>query len=128
MYEIPTLEEIIRFVEPKSRDEGRRIGIYPETKHPTYHTSIGLPLEDRLLAVLSKTGWNHRSAPIFIQSFETANLTYLRGKTSVRLIQLVDADDVNADGTLAFNAPYDKPYDCLMTGWSRAARDCSRIC
>ena len=115
-FQIPTLEEIIEFVKRKSRDEGRRIGIYPETKHPTYHQSIGLALEDRLLGVLAKAGWNQRSAPVFIQSFETANLRYLRGKTSVRLIQLVDADDVNPDGSLAFNKPFDKPYDWVVSG------------
>src|SRR6266850_5044777 len=94
----------------------RQIGIYPETKHPTYHQKIGLPLEDRLLHVLTKAGWNHRSAPVFIQSFETANLKYLHTKTSVRLIQLVDADDVNPDGTLAFNPPFDKPFDWTVSG------------
>ena len=115
-FEIPTLEEIIAFVKRKSAEEGRRIGIYPETKHPTYHQSIGLALEDRLLAVLSKAGWNHRNAPVFIQSFETANLRYLRTKTSVRLVQLVDADDVAPDGTITFAAPFDKPYDWVVSG------------
>ncbi len=122
-FQIPTLEEIIEFVKRKSRVEGRRIGIYPETKHPTYHQSIGLPLEDRLLAVLSKAGWNHRDAPVFIQSFETANLRYLRSKTTVRLIQLVDADDVNSDGSLAFNKPFDKPYDWVVSGRAGLFRD-----
>ena len=114
-FEIPTLEEIIAFVKRKSAEEGRRIGIYPETKHPTYHQSIGLALEDRLLAVLSKAGWNHRNAPVFIQSFETANLRYLRTKTSVRLVQLVDADDVAPDGKITFAAPFDKPYDWVVS-------------
>ena len=122
-FQIPTLEEIIEFVKRKSRDEGRQIGIYPETKHPTYHQSIGLPLEDRLLAVLTRAGWNHRNAPVFIQSFETANLKYLHTKTSIRLIQLVDADDVNADGSLAFNKPYDKPYDWVVSGRAGLFKD-----
>ncbi|WP_372526905.1 glycerophosphodiester phosphodiesterase [Piscinibacter sp.] len=115
-FQIPTLEEIIEFVKRKSHEEGRTIGIYPETKHPTYHQAIGLPLEDRLLAVLTRAGWNHRDAPVFIQSFETANLRYLHSKTSVRLVQLVDADDVNPDGSLAFNKPFDKPYDWVVSG------------
>ena len=115
-FKIPTLPEIIEFVKDKSREKGRRIGIYPETKHPTYHQSIGLPLEDRLLAVLTRAGWNHRNAPVFIQSFETANLRYLRSRTELPLIQLVDADDVNPDGTLAFNKPFDKPYDWVVSG------------
>ena len=117
-FKIPTLLEIIEFVKDKSREKRRRIGIYPETKHPTYHQSIGLPLEDRLVAVLTQAGWNHRGAPVFIQSFETANLRYLRTKTAVPLVQLVDADDINPDGSLAFNAPYDKPYDWVVSGRS----------
>jgi glycerophosphoryl diester phosphodiesterase len=115
-FRIPTLPEVIEFVKDKSREKGRRIGIYPETKHPTYHQSIGLPLEDRLLAVLARAGWNRRGAPVFIQSFETANLRYLRARTELPLIQLVDADDVNPDGTLALNKPYDKPYDWVVSG------------
>lgn len=114
-FQIPTLAEVIDLAKRKSREEGRRIGIYPETKHPTYHQSIGLPLEDRLLNVLSAAGWNQRNAPVFIQSFETANLRYLRSKTSVRLIQLVDANDVKPDGTLDFSKPYDKPYDWVVS-------------
>ena len=113
-FEIPTLDEVIELVKRKSREEGRRIGIYPETKHPTYHQSIGLPLEDRLLACCSAAGWNHRNAPVFIQSFETANLSTCARKTSVRLVQLVDANDVNPDGSLDFTTPFDKPYDWVV--------------
>lgn len=113
---IPTIEEVIDLAKRKSREEGRRIGVYPETKHPTYHQQLGLALEDRLLAVLQKAGWNHRHAPVFIQSFETANLKYLRTRTSVRLIQLVDANDVKADGTLDFTPPFDRPYDWTVSG------------
>jgi len=114
--QIPTFDEVIQLAKRKSHEEGRRIGVYPETKHPTYHQSIGLALEDRLLAALTRAGWNHRHAPVFIQSFETANLRYLRSKTHVKLVQLVDADDVNPDGTLAFNKPYDRPYDWVVSG------------
>jgi glycerophosphoryl diester phosphodiesterase len=115
-FQIPTLPEVIEFVKRKSAEKGRRIGIYPETKHPTYHQSIGLPLENRLLTVLSRAGWNHRGAPVFIQSFETANLRYLRTRTELPLIQLVDADDVNPDGSISLVKPYDKPYDWVVSG------------
>jgi glycerophosphoryl diester phosphodiesterase len=115
-YQIPTLPEIIDFVKRKSAEKGRTIGIYPETKHPTYHQSIGLPLEDRLLEVLRRAGWNQRGAPVFIQSFETANLRYLRTRTELPLIQLVDADDVAPNGAITFAAPYDKPYDWVVSG------------
>ena len=115
-FEIPTLVEIIEFVKRKSEEKGRRIGIYPETKHPTYHQGLGLALEDRLLAVLTRAGWNHKGAPVFIQSFETANLRYLRGRTELPLVQLVDADDIDAAGNLVFNPPYHKPYDWVVAG------------
>ena len=122
-FSIPTLEEVIALVKRKSEEMGRRIGIYPETKHPTYHQSLGLALEDRLLAVLQKAGWNHRHAPVFIQSFETANLRYLRSRTRVRLVQLVDANDLNPDGSLDFGKPYDKPYDWVVSGRAGLFKD-----
>lgn len=115
-YKIPTLREVIALVKRKTLDKGRTIGIYPETKHPTYHKSLGLPLEDRLLDELTLAGWNDRNAPVFIQSFETANLRELRAKTKVHLVQLVDADGLNPDGTLSFAPPYDKPYDWVVSG------------
>jgi glycerophosphoryl diester phosphodiesterase len=115
-FEIPTLEEVIALAKRKSEERGRVIGIYPETKHPTYHRSIGLPLEKRLVDALARAGWNRRDAPVFIQSFEQANLKELRKMTPVRLVQLVDANDVNADGSLDFTAPFDRPFDWTVSG------------
>src|SRR5215813_15240351 len=91
-FEVPTLEEIIALVKRKTEEKGRPIGIYPETKHPTYHKSIGRPLEKRLVQILKEAGWNRRDAPVFIQSFEQGSLVELRKLTSNRLIQLVDAN------------------------------------
>jgi glycerophosphoryl diester phosphodiesterase len=88
---IPTLAEVLDLVERESRRRGRRIGVYPETKHSAYHRSIGLPLEDALLAELARRGWTTREAPVFIQSFEVANLKALRTRTSLRLVQLISA-------------------------------------
>lgn len=115
-FEIPTLEEIIALAKSKSRDKQREIGIYPEIKHSTYHKSLGLPMEKRLVSILAAAGWNHRRAPVFIQSFEQANLKELRTLTRVRLIQLIDANDVNPDGSLDFTAPFDRPYDWTVSG------------
>jgi glycerophosphoryl diester phosphodiesterase len=115
-YKIPTLDEVIELAKRKGAEERRTIGVYPETKHPTYHQQLGLALEDRLLGVLQRQGWNHRGAPVFIQSFEQANLKYLRNKTSVKLVQLIDADDVAPDGTITYAAPFDRPYDWAVAG------------
>ena len=115
-FEIPTLEEVIALVKRESRKRHRRIGIYPETKHPTYHKDLGLPLEGRLVAALRRAGWNRRRAPVFIQSFEQSNLKLLNRVTPVRLVQLVDAFDLNPDGTLAYAPPLDRPYDWTVSG------------
>lgn len=106
-YEIPTFAEIVRLAKDESRRLGRPIGIYPETKHPSYHAQAGLALEDRLLAILDKHGLNRRDAPVLIQSFEVANLKALRQRTPVRLVQLIDADAVTRDGIALPNRPYD---------------------
>lgn len=99
--EIPTLEEVIALAKEAGTRTGRTIGIYPETKHPSYFASIGLPLEPRLLAALKAAGWDRADAPVFIQSFEVNNLKALRGQTPVRLIQLVKSLTGPADGAVA---------------------------
>lgn len=111
LYEIPTFEEILDLVERWGWATRHVVGVYPETKHPTFHFALGLPLEDKLLEALEKHKLNRKDSPVFIQSFETANLQYLSKKTSVRLVQLIDADDVALDGSLTFAKPYDKPYN-----------------
>ncbi len=90
-FDVPTFDEVIALAQQMARELGRPVGVYPETKHPTYFRGIGLPLEPKLLASLEKHGWNRRDAPVFIQSFESGNLQDLRKLTQVRLIQLVDA-------------------------------------
>jgi glycerophosphoryl diester phosphodiesterase len=101
-FAIPTLQEVIDLAKAQSARTGRTIGIYPETKHPTYFRTIGLPLEPPLLAVLDRNGWNHRDAPVFVQSFEVGNLQAIRQRSSVRLVQLV--------------APSGRPYDFVAQG------------
>jgi glycerophosphoryl diester phosphodiesterase len=88
-FEVATFDEVIDLAQQLGRELGRPIGVYPETKHPSYFRKIGLPLEQKLLASLETHGWNRKDAPVFIQSFEAANLRALRPATRVRLIQLV---------------------------------------
>jgi glycerophosphoryl diester phosphodiesterase len=90
-FTVPTFDEVIALAQSLSKSTGRTIGVYPETKHPTYFRSIQLPLEEPLLASLEKHGWNRRDAPVFIQSFEPGNLRELRKKTQVKLVQLVSS-------------------------------------
>lgn len=97
-FEVPTLEEVIALAERRSAESGRTIGIYPETKHPSYFRSIGLPLEERLVAALKAAGWDRADAPVFIQSFEVDNLKRLHRMTRVPLIQLMASAGGPADG------------------------------
>ncbi|MFC5741479.1 glycerophosphodiester phosphodiesterase [Dyella tabacisoli] len=106
-FQIPTLEDIIEFVATESATQGRVVGIIPEIKHGTYFQKIGLPMEDRVLAILAAHSYT-RTAPVEIQSFEIANLRYLRGKLgkdhqNIRLLQLYG--DVK-----------EQPYDVTASG------------
>lgn len=107
-YLIPTLQEVIALARL------HQVGLYPETKHPSYFKAFtdaaGLPrLEDRLLEILHAAYGNRREAPVFIQSFEVMNLQYLRGKTAIRLVQLLSATG--------------RPYDLAQAGDSRGYQD-----
>ncbi len=97
-FQVPTLAEIIALAKRRSRETGRTIGIYPETKHPTYFASIGHPTDARLVAELREAGWDRADAPVFIQSFEVKNLQRIHALTKVRLIQLVAGEGAPADG------------------------------
>ena len=77
------------------------MGVYPETKHPSYFASIGKPLEKPLLAALAKAGFSKRDDPVFIQSFEVSNLKALRALTPIRLVQLIDPEEAPFDEQLA---------------------------
>lgn len=111
MFQVATFEEIIDFVAAEAAARGRIIGIVPELKHSTYFASIGLPLEDRFLSILDAHDYTRRN-PVEIQSFEVANLKYLRGKlgrrANLRIMQLVIGQDVRpmdvaaAGGKLTF--------------------------
>ncbi len=91
-YEVPTFDEVIALA------KARGVGIYPETKHPTYVASIGLPTDEPLVAALHAAGWRDATAPVFIQSFELANLRRIARLTGLRLIQLLAAAGGPADG------------------------------
>jgi glycerophosphoryl diester phosphodiesterase len=108
-FAIPTFDEVLALAARESRAQGRVIGVYPETKHPSYFRSIGLPLEEPLLAALTRAGHVTKDAPVFIQSFEVGNLEALRPRTPLRLIQLV--------------SPIGAPPDLAARGDARTYRD-----
>ncbi|HRD98871.1 MAG TPA: glycerophosphodiester phosphodiesterase family protein [Rubrivivax sp.] len=127
LYMIPTLAEVIQLAKSEGGRLGREICIYPEIKHSTFHAvdaGFGANVfEDKLVAAVHAAYGNRADAPVFIQSFEVANLQYLNTRTQIKLVQLVDADDVNADGSMSLVAPYHKPYDFVVRGDSRNFAD-----
>ena len=105
-YQIPTLQEVIDLAEQED------VGIYPETKHPTYFDSVGLSLEEPLVATLRANGLDKPSSDVFIQSFEVSNLRQLDGMIRVPLVQLTSASG--------------RPYDFTAKGDPRTYRDITR--
>ena len=117
LYAIPTLAEVIDLAQRRSKELGRTIGIYPETKHPSYFKIFtdarGLQrMEDLLVAQLHAAYGNNQDAPVFIQSFEVNNLQYVRRQTKLRLIQLLSATG--------------QPYDFQVSGDMRSYQDLAR--
>lgn len=108
-FQVPAFQEVLDLARHGSAKTGRTIGVYPETKHPTYFRSLGLPLEEPLLATLEAAGYRGRNAPVYIQSFETGNLRELRRRTDLPLIQLLDVQG--------------QPFDLTVAGDPRTYRD-----
>jgi glycerophosphoryl diester phosphodiesterase len=119
-FEVPTLQEVIDLVKRESQARNKVIGIYPETKHPSYFKSIGMPLEKRLVDQLVANGYRGKAAAVFIQSFEVANLKELRSLSDMRIVQLID----NPKNPPAPNgAPRNAPYDLVASGSTRTYAD-----
>jgi len=100
---VPTLQEVVDLA------VRAHVGIYPETKHPTYFRSIGLPLEESLVGALERNGLDRRRSPVFIQSFEVGSLKRLKAMIDVPLIQLTSASEA--------------PYDLADSGEPRTYAD-----
>lgn len=108
-FKVPSFDEVLELAMSRSRELGRTIGVYPETKHPSHFRALGLPLEEPLVAALEAKGLRGPLAPVFIQSFETANLQALRRRTDLPLIQLLE--------------PYGQPWDLALAGDPRTYGD-----
>lgn len=89
--QVPTFDEVLDLIATVRRTTGKTIGVYPETKHPTYFRSINLPIEEPLVATLKKRKLDQKTSPVFIQSFEASSLQRLRPMTPVRLVMLVSS-------------------------------------
>ncbi|MEH1947929.1 MAG: esterase-like activity of phytase family protein [Nostoc sp.] len=121
-FEIPTFTEIINLVKQVEADTGKKIGIYPETKHPTYFADeatyvgttnkINRNISQLLIDALKANNFTDPSR-IFIQSFEVGNLKELHDRimpaagVDIPLVQLLDASDIDINGKIIESQPYD---------------------
>ncbi|MDQ1834756.1 glycerophosphodiester phosphodiesterase [Massilia scottii] len=119
-FEVPTLQEVVDLVKKESQARHKTIGIYPETKHPTYFKNIGLPLEKRLVDLLVANGYRGKDAAVYLQSFEVANLKELRKLTDMRIVQLIDNP---ANPPAPNGAPRNAPYDFVAAGSKKTYKD-----
>jgi len=111
LFQIPTLDEVINLARKREAETGRKIGIYPETKHPTYFAEAGHYLDGTPIHVntsqllIDKLVANNYTDPnhVFIQSFEISNLKNLKEKimlaagVNIPLIQLIDSSGAPFD-------------------------------
>jgi glycerophosphoryl diester phosphodiesterase len=111
-FEVPTLQEVLNLVRAESRRHGRTIGVYPETKHPSYFDSIGLSLEEPLVAALRKHDLDDADDAVVLQSFETANLRELDTMVDSPIAQLLDGSG--------------KPWDFRVSGDPRTYADLTK--
>jgi glycerophosphoryl diester phosphodiesterase len=118
LYPMATLQEIIDLAKrAMAVDPKRRINIYPETKNPVYQRQLGLPLEETLVAMLTKEGWNAADSPVFVQSFEPSSLKLMR-KLGLRtkVVQLIDGAGIDyKTGAITYDSPDSaKPFSWLQ--------------
>jgi glycerophosphoryl diester phosphodiesterase len=120
-FKVVTFQEIIDFAKAKSKETGRTIAIYPETKNPTYFRDLGMPMEDKVIAAINAAGWNSKTAPIYVQSFEPGSLKYMKSKgLNTKIIQLIDGDGIDLKtGAMTYAVPVDRPYEWTKAGDKR---------
>jgi glycerophosphoryl diester phosphodiesterase len=111
-YQVPTFDEVVDLARRSRTCDGKPVGVYPETKHPSYFDSIGLSLEEEVVRVLEANGYGSKRSPVFIQSFETANLRELDALTDVRIVQLINCTGGPWD---LITAGDDRTYADLVT-------------
>ncbi|MFI6787253.1 glycerophosphodiester phosphodiesterase [Nonomuraea sp. NPDC050383] len=101
-YPVLTFQEVLDLAKRLSRQYGRQVGVFPETKHPTYFRSIGLPLEEPLIETVKRNGLDRPNSPVVVQSFEPSSLKRVAKELRVPLWQAL--------GTTG------RPYDLTAAG------------
>jgi glycerophosphoryl diester phosphodiesterase len=131
-FPIISFQDIIDIAKAKSKETGRPIAVYPETKNPTWNNAQAIangcgasgsrPLEDALIKIINDNGLNSKDAPIFVQSFEPGSLKYMRSHgLQTRQVQLIDGNgvDFKTGKVLLNNITNSRPFDWTVSGDAR---------
>ncbi len=98
LYQIPTFDEIVKLLRAKEAETGRRIGFYPELKHPNFMLQdAGIDMVDLLVRDLRAADLDDADDLVFVQNFEVGPLQRLNRLTDVKLIQLIKPSGGPAD-------------------------------
>ena len=109
LYAVPTLDEVLDLARHSRACDGSPVGVYIETKHPTYFDGLGLSMEEPLVEELERNGFGDTPDRVFLQSFETTNLRDLDRMTDLPLVQLTGCSGA--------------PYDLVVRGDRRTYAD-----
>ena len=109
-WEIPTFEEVLKWQDEQTRQRGKQVWIYPETKHPTYFRKLGLGLEERVAKLLRKYGKDKKDSPVILQSFEPGSIQRLNKLVGNPLVVLLSAANT-------------RPWDFVEAGDPRTVAD-----
>jgi len=128
-FPILSFQEVIDIAKAKSKETGRSIAVYPETKNPTWNNAQAIangcgapgshPLEDALIKIIKENGLNSKEAPILVQSFEPASLKYTRSHgLETRQVQLIDGNGVDFKTGKVFNnnITSSRPFEWTVSG------------
>lgn len=117
-FKVVTFQELLDFQKLKTRETGRAIAIYPETKNPTWFRELGLPMEDKVVAMIDAAGLNSKTAPIYVQSFEPGSLKYMKSKgLKTKLVQLINGTGIDmTTGAMAHASVTHRPYEWDVAG------------
>lgn len=90
-FAVPTLTQVLDLIEAESRSRGEVVGLHVETKRPAAFAACGIPVEPLVTALLRERHLDRPNGPVLVQSFDAAHLRALASRTSIPLMQLVDA-------------------------------------
>ncbi len=135
-FPVLTMQEVIDIAKAKSAALGRTIAVYPEAKNPYWNNVQAIangcgtgthPFEDAIVKLIKDNGYNSKTAPIIVQSFDPASLKTMRSLgLAARAVQLIDGNDVDyKTGAMiyrtddAYNFVDGRPYSWTVAGDGR---------